>query len=112
MGNISLTTKEAQIIRLIAEGKTTPNIAAALGLAALVLSCGGNSGKLVPDFAIELSELTVDPRSESKPLIPADKVQASLQNVYSAVKKAADEGKVYKAKGQAFKYLIEKAGGL
>ena len=38
MGNISLTTKEAQIIRLIAEGKTTPNIAAALGLAALVLS--------------------------------------------------------------------------
>ncbi|MBP5374395.1 MAG: helix-turn-helix transcriptional regulator [Bacteroidales bacterium] len=33
MGNISLTTKETQIIRLIAEGKTTPSIASAMGLA-------------------------------------------------------------------------------
>lgn len=74
---------------------------------------GLQSDKLVPDFAIELSELTADPRSESKPMkdeaffytgadiskIPAAKVQAYLENVYSAVKKAADGGKVYKAKG-------------
>ena len=33
MGNISLTPKETQIIRLIAEGKTTPSIASAMGLA-------------------------------------------------------------------------------
>jgi len=33
MVEISLTTKETEIIRLIAEGKTTPSIAAALGLA-------------------------------------------------------------------------------
>ncbi|MBQ4285077.1 MAG: hypothetical protein II720_01295, partial [Bacteroidales bacterium] len=29
---------------------------------------GLQSDKLVPDFAIELSELTADPRSESKPM--------------------------------------------
>ena len=33
MGDITLTTKETEIIRLIAEGKTTPSIAATLGLA-------------------------------------------------------------------------------
>lgn len=33
MGDITLTTKETEIIRLIAEGKTTPVIAASLGLA-------------------------------------------------------------------------------
>ena len=33
MVNISLTTKETEIIRLIAEGKTTTSIAASLGLA-------------------------------------------------------------------------------
>ncbi len=74
---------------------------------------GLQSDKLVPEFAVELSELSVDPRSESKPMkdeaffytgvditkIPADKVQAYLQGVYSAVKAAADDGKVFKAKG-------------
>ncbi|MBQ9201123.1 MAG: hypothetical protein IJ154_01965 [Bacteroidales bacterium] len=74
---------------------------------------GLESDKLVPDFAIELSELATDPRSESKPMkdevffytgnditaIPAAKVQAYLQKVYAAVKKAADGEKVYKAKG-------------
>lgn len=112
-----------------------------LATAALLLSCGGNnsneggnvdgggknnisignkfafagleSDKLVPDFAIELSELKTDPRSESNPMkdevffytgsditsIPAAKVQAYIQTVYAAVKKAADGDKVYKAKG-------------
>ena len=113
-----------------------------IAVAAVVLSCGGNGQKgtsgndvngngakisigdkfafaglesdhLVPDFAIELSELETDPRSESKPMkdeaffytgsditaIPAAKVQAYLQKVYSAVKKVADNGVIYKAKG-------------
>ena len=74
---------------------------------------GLESDKLVPAFAIELSELTTDPRSESNPMkdeaffytgqditkIPVAKVEAYLQQVYKAVKKAADGGKVYKAKG-------------
>ena len=74
---------------------------------------GLESAQLVPDFAIELSELKTDPRSESKPLkdevffytgpnitaIPAAKVQAYLQQVYYAVKKAADGGVVYYQKG-------------
>lgn len=74
---------------------------------------GLESDKLVPDFAIELSELKTDPRSESNPMkdevffytgsditsIPAAKVQAYIQTVYAAVKKAADGDKVYKAKG-------------
>lgn len=74
---------------------------------------GLETAKLVPAFAIEQSELKTNPRSESKPMkdeaffytgadiskIPAAKVQAYLQNVYAAVKKAADGGKVYKAKG-------------
>ncbi len=74
---------------------------------------GLESDQLVPDFATELSELETDPRSESKPMkdeiffytgpnitaIPAAKVQAYLQKVYSAVKKAADGGVIYKAKG-------------
>ncbi|MBR2401133.1 MAG: hypothetical protein IKB03_05205, partial [Tidjanibacter sp.] len=74
---------------------------------------GLESDQLVPDFAVELSELETDPRSESKPMkdevffytgpnitaIPAAKVQAYLQKVYSAVKKAADGGVIYKAKG-------------
>ena len=74
---------------------------------------GLESDQLVPDFAVELSELETDPRSESKPIkdevffytgaditaIPAAKVQAYLQKVYSAVKKAADGGVIYKAKG-------------
>ena len=116
---------------------------ALIAVAAMMLSCGGNgqnngssgkdvngsgakisigdkfafagleSAQLVPDFAIELSELETDPRSESKPMkdevffytgpditaIPAEKVQAHLQKVYSAVKKAADGGVIYKAKG-------------
>ena len=64
---------------------------------------GLESDQLVPDFATELSELETDPRSESKPMkdeaffytgpnitaIPAAKVQAYLQQVYYAVKKAA-----------------------
>ncbi len=76
---------------------------------------GLESAKLVPAFATEVSELKTDPRSESKPMkdeaffysgpditkIPAAKVQAYLQNVYAAVKKAADGGVVYKAKGYA-----------
>ena len=74
---------------------------------------GLESAQLVPDFAIELSELKTDPRSESKPIkdevffytgpnitaIPAAKVQAYLQQVYYAVKKAADGGVVYYQKG-------------
>lgn len=74
---------------------------------------GLESDKLVPDFAIELSELKTDPRSESNPMkdevffytgsditaIPAAKVQAYIQTVYATVKKAADGDKVYKAKG-------------
>ena len=74
---------------------------------------GLESAQLVPDFAIELSELKTDPRSESKPMkdevffytgpnitaIPAAKVQAYLQQVYYAVKKAADGGVVYYQKG-------------
>ena len=115
---------------------------ALIAVAAMMLSCGGNgqngtnekevngsgakisigdkfafagleSDQLVPDFAVELSELETDPRSESKPMkdevffytgpnitaIPAAKVQAYLQKVYSAVKKAADGGVIYKAKG-------------
>ncbi len=115
---------------------------ALIAMAAMMLSCGGNgqngtnekdvngsgakisvgdkfafagleSDQLVPDFAVELSELKTDPRSESKPMkdevffytgpnitaIPAAKVQAYLQKVYSAVKKAADNGLIYKAKG-------------
>ena len=76
---------------------------------------GLETAKLVPAFATEISELKVDPRSESNPMkdeaffytgsditkIPAAKVQAYLQNVYAAVKKAADGGVVYKAKGYA-----------
>ena len=82
---------------------------------------GLESDQLVPDFAVELSELKTDPRSESKPMkdeaffytgpditaIPAAKVQAYLQNVYAAVKKAADGGVVYKAKGYAGDQLGE-----
>ena len=74
---------------------------------------GLESAALVPDFAVEVSELATNPRSESRPMkdeafyysgsditaIPAAKVQAYLQQVYKAVKKAADGGKVYKAKG-------------
>lgn len=74
---------------------------------------GLETAKLVPSFAKEISQLKTDPRSESKPMkdevffytgadikaIPAAQVQAYLQNVYAAVKKAADGGKVYKAKG-------------
>ena len=76
---------------------------------------GLESEKLVPAFAVELSSLTTDPRSESNPKkdeaffytgsditkIPAAKVQNYLQGVYAAVKKAADGGKVYKAKGMS-----------
>lgn len=115
---------------------------ALIAVTAMMLSCGGNgqngtnekdvngsgakisigdkfafagleSDQLVPDFAVELSELETDPRSESKPMkdevffytgaditaIPAAKVQAYLQKVYSAIKKAADGGVIYKAKG-------------
>ena len=116
---------------------------ALIAVAAMMLSCGGNgqnsrngneensqsgarisigekfafagleSNQLVPDFAIELSELETDPHSESNPMkdevffytgdditaIPAAKVQAYLQKVYEAVKKAADNGIIYKAKG-------------
>ena len=74
---------------------------------------GLESDQLVPDFATELSELETDPRSESNPMkdevffytgdditaIPAAKVQAYLQKVYEAVKEAADNGIIYKAKG-------------
>ena len=74
---------------------------------------GLESDQLVPDFATELSELETDSRSESKPMndevffytgpditaIPAAKVQAYLQQVYYAVKKAADGGVVYYQKG-------------
>ena len=74
---------------------------------------GLESDALVPSFATEIGELEVDPRSEAKPMkdavyfftgpdisaIPAEKVQDYLQKVYSAVKKAADGGLVYKAKG-------------
>ena len=74
---------------------------------------GLESDALVPSFATEIGELEVDPRSEAKPMkdavyfftgpdisaIPAEKVQEYLQKVYSAVKKAADGGLVYKAKG-------------
>lgn len=74
---------------------------------------GLESDALVPSFALEISELQTDPRSESKPMkdavyfytgpditaIPAAKVQEYLQKVYAAVKKAADNGLVYKAKG-------------
>ena len=74
---------------------------------------GLESEQLVPDFATELSELETDPRSESKPMIdevffytgpditaiPAAKVQAYLQQVYYAVRKAADGGVVYYQKG-------------
>ena len=82
---------------------------------------GLETAKLVPGFAVEISELKTDPRSESKPMkdetffytgpdiakIPAAKVQAYLQNVYAAVKKAADGGVVYKAKGYAGDQLGE-----
>ncbi|MBO4469979.1 MAG: hypothetical protein J5740_06300 [Bacteroidales bacterium] len=82
---------------------------------------GLDSDQLVPAFAIEQSELKTDPRSESKPMkdeaffytgqditkIPAAKVEAYLQQVYKAVKKAADGGKVYKAKGYAGDQLGE-----
>lgn len=71
---------------------------------------GLETAKLVPAFASEISELKTDPRSESKPMkdeaffytgeditaIPAEKVQAYLQKVYSAVKKAADNGVINK----------------
>ena len=81
---------------------------------------GLESDQLVPDFAVELSELETDPRSESKPMkdevffytgpnitaIPAAKVQAYLQKVYSAVKKAADGGVIYKAKGITVKEML------
>lgn len=74
---------------------------------------GLESDQLVPAFAIELSELATDPRSESKPMkdeaffytgtdittIPAAKVDAWVKAVYAAVVKAADGGKVYEAKG-------------
>jgi len=74
---------------------------------------GLESDALVPSFAKEIGELEVDPRSEAKPMkdavyfftgpeisdIPAAKVQEYLQQVYAAVKKAADNGLVYKAKG-------------
>lgn len=74
---------------------------------------GLESDALVPSFATEIGELQTDPRSEAKPMkdavyfytgpdisaIPAEKVQEYLQKVYSAVKKAADDGLVYKAKG-------------
>ena len=74
---------------------------------------GLESDRLVPDFAIELSELATDPRSESRPRkdetffytgadissVPVAKVQAYLQEVYAAVKKAADGGTVFRAKG-------------
>ena len=74
---------------------------------------GLESDQLVPGFAIELSELATNPRSEAKPMkdeaffytgpditaIPAAKVQAYLQKVYAAVKKAADNGVVYYQKG-------------
>ena len=82
---------------------------------------GLETAKLVPAFAIEISELKTDPRSESNPMkdeaffytgaditkIPAAKVEAYLQQVYKAVKKAADGGKVYKAKGYAGDQLGE-----
>ena len=82
---------------------------------------GLETAKLVPAFATEISTLKTDPRSESKPMkdeaffytgsditkIPAAKVQAYLQEVYKAVKKAADGGKVYKAKGYAGDQLGE-----
>ena len=74
---------------------------------------GLETAKLVPAFASEISQLKTDPRSESKPKkdevffytgsditrIPAVKVQTYLQNVYAAVKKAADNGVVYYQKG-------------
>ena len=82
---------------------------------------GLETAKLVPAFATEISELKTDPRSESNPMkdeaffytgadinkIPAAKVEAYLQQVYKAVKKAADGGKVYKAKGYAGDQLGE-----
>ena len=74
---------------------------------------GLDSDKLVPSFAVELSELATDPRSEANPMkdevffytgstinaVSADKVQAYLQQVYNAVKKAADDGVVFGTKG-------------
>jgi hypothetical protein len=82
---------------------------------------GLESDQLVPAFALEQSTLKTNPRSESKPMkdeaffytgsditkIPADKVQVYLQTVYAAVKKAADGGKVYKAKGMSGDQLGE-----
>jgi len=74
---------------------------------------GLESEALVPSFGKEISALKVDPRSESKPakdevffytgpdikaIAPA-KVQEYLQQVYAAVKKAADDGLVYYQKG-------------
>ena len=110
------------------------NVLALFAAAALALASGSNnslgdkfafagldSDKLVPAFAIEQSELKTDPRSESNPMkdeaffytgaditkIPAAKVEVYLQQVYKAVKKAADGGKVYKAKGYAGDQLGE-----
>ena len=74
---------------------------------------GLETAKLIPSFATEISELSVNPRSESKPMkdevffftnsdiakVPAAKVQAYLQEVYKAVKAASDDGHVYKSKG-------------
>ena len=97
--------------------KEAPAAAAAVGSKLSIGNkfafAGLESDALVPSFAQEIGELEVDPRSEAKPMkdavyfftgtditaIPAAKVQDYLQQVYSAVKKAADGGVVYKAKG-------------
>lgn len=96
--------------------KETPAAAASkskLSIGDKFAFAGLESDALVPSFALEISELQTDPRSESKPMkdavyfytgpditaIPAAKVQEYLQKVYTAVKKAADNGLVYKAKG-------------
>jgi len=74
---------------------------------------GLESDALVPSFAKEISELQVDPRSESNPIkdavyfytgpditaIPPAKVQEYLQQAFAAVKKAADGGHIYKING-------------
>ena len=74
---------------------------------------GLESNKLVPSFAIEISEQTTDPRSENRPLkdevifytgtttkvVSPETLTAYLQQVYEAAKKAEIEAAMRAANG-------------
>ena len=86
---------------------------ALIAVAAMMLSCGGNGkngtntndvnggsgAKITIGDKFAFAGLESDQLGPDITAIPAAKVQTYLQKVYSAVKKAADNDLIYKAKG-------------